>query len=53
MAQDSKRRETERVEVEGEGERERAREGERENPGPLAPLFLFFLPQGPALCKSD
>ena len=38
-----------------ERERDRDRElvGEKERviPGPLAPLFMFFPPPGPALCK--
>ena len=46
MAQDSKRRETERVEVEGEGERERAREGERETPCLWLLFFCFSCPRG-------
>ena len=50
---------TQRHEEKREGrEREREREnehvcgrGEREASGPLAPIFMFFPPPGPALCK--
>ena len=43
---DSKMRERGRMSTCTQG-----RERERETPSPLAPLFMFFPPPGPALCK--
>ena len=42
---------TQREEREKKKERVWAPVHERESPSPLAPLFMFFPPTGPALCK--
>ena len=44
---------TQKMQRERERDRDRELVGEKERviPGPLAPLFMFFPPPGPALCK--